>query len=98
MLLTVLSTFAQRESKNMSKDIRGGCEAGLLNGNFRLCELCALWVQAGQSGRVAIVEPDAETVRRTVSIRAEGEDLGVLMRLILWKQDTLSNRQGVSEL
>ena len=104
MLLTVHCAMAQAESENMSQNIRWGIREGFRSGTSGYAEFVCFGYKQGDDGRLAIDEPDAQTVRTIFEMRARGKSLGAISNW-LYENEILSptgrerwSRETISKL
>ena len=75
MLLTIMSSLAQEESRNISENVRWGQKESRKKGNVNLPYKHFLGYRKGENGRPEVVEEEAETVRYIYRKYLEGKSL-----------------------
>lgn len=80
ILLTAYCALAQAESEDMSRNIKWGIKRGFEKGASGYAEFTCFGYKRGTDGRLAIDEPDAETVRKIFKMRAAGYSLGSISK------------------
>jgi len=63
VMLTILASLAQEESRSISENIRWGQQRSMQNGVVHMAYSCFLGYRKGEDGRPEIVEEEAEIVR-----------------------------------
>lgn len=102
ILLTAYCALAQAESEDMSRNIKWGIKRGFEKGTSGYAEFTCFGYKRGTDGRLAIDEPDAETVRKIFKMRATGYGLGSISKWLYenkisspmgktsWSRETIS--------
>lgn len=68
VVLTIMSSLAQEESRSLSENTRWGIHKSMKDGNVKLPYKRFLGYEKGPNGRPEIVEEEAETIRSICSI------------------------------
>lgn len=82
VMLTILSSLAQEESRSISENVRWGKHKSMQDGNFSLGYSRFLGYKRGKDGRPEIVPEEAETVRRIYQMYLEGQSYNQIARTL----------------
>ncbi len=72
VMLTILASLAQEESRSISENIRWGQQRSMQNGTVHMAYSCFLGYRKGKDGRPEIVEEEAEIVRSIYRMFLDG--------------------------
>lgn len=75
VMLTIMSSLAQEESRSISENVRWGQQKSMRDGKVSIPYKSFLGYRKGEDGRPEIVEEEAETVRLIYNLFLEGETL-----------------------
>ena len=75
MMLTIMSSLAQEESRSISENVRWGKRKSMKDGKVHLAYSRFLGYKKGQDGRPEIVEEEAAIVREIYSMYLEGKTI-----------------------
>ena len=92
MLLTIMSSLAQEESRSISENIRWGKRKSMQDGKVSLPYSCFLGYQKGADGRLEIVEREAKIVRRIYRMFLRGNSISSIAKF-LTKHGVLTPRK-----
>ena len=82
MLLTIMSSFAQEESRSISENIRWGKRKSMQDGKVSIPYSCFLGYRKGKDGRLEIVESEAEIVRKIYKMYLGGRNLSYIAKFL----------------
>lgn len=85
LLLTILSSLAQEESKNISDNVRWGQRKRFADGKVSLPYKQFLGFEKGEDGRPAIVESEAASVRMIYRLFMEGMTPSAIAKRLIEK-------------
>lgn len=72
MMLTIMSSLAQEESRSISENVRWGQQQSMRKGKVHIAYAHFLGYQKGADGRPEIVEEEAEIIRRIYNLYLSG--------------------------
>ncbi|MBQ3418188.1 MAG: recombinase family protein [Ruminococcus sp.] len=72
VMLTILASLAQEESRSISENIRWGQQRSMQSGKVHMAYSCFLGYRKGEDGRPEIVEEEAEIVRSIYQMFLDG--------------------------
>ena len=72
MMLTIMSSLAQEESRSISENVRWGQRKSMEDGNIHLAYSRFLGYRKGSDGRPEIVEEEAKIIRRIFTLYLNG--------------------------
>lgn len=72
LMLTILSSIAQEESRSISENVKWGCRKRMADGNYSLPYKYFLGYKKGDDNKPTIVEDEAKTIRRIYKLFLEG--------------------------
>lgn len=72
VMITIMSSLAQEESRSISENITWGKRKSMADGKFSLAYKCFLGYEKGEDGLPKIVEEEAKIVRKIYSLFLEG--------------------------
>ena len=72
VMLTILASLAQEESRSISENIRWGQQRNMQKGKFHIAYSCFLGYRKGEDGKLVIVEDEAEIVRSIYRMFLDG--------------------------
>lgn len=72
VMITIMSSLAQEESRSISENITWGKRKGMADGKFSLAYKCFLGYEKGEDGLPKIVEEEAKIIRKIYSLFLEG--------------------------
>ena len=75
VMLTIMSSLAQEESRSISENIRWGKQKSMRDGNVYMAYSHFLGYRKGPDGRPEIVEKEAEIVRQIYELFLEGKTI-----------------------
>ena len=75
MMLTIMSSLAQEESRSISENVRWGKQKSMQEGNVSMPYRRFLGYRKGEDGRPEIVEEEAEIVRRIYTMFLDGKTI-----------------------
>lgn len=75
VMLTIMSSLAQEESRSISENVRWGKRKSMMDGKVHLAYSSFLGYKKGENGRPEIVEEEAEIVREIYSLYISGKSL-----------------------
>lgn len=82
MLLTIMSSLAQEESRSISENVRWGHRRSMEKGNVLLAYKNFLGYKKGEDGRPEIVEEEAVIVRQIYQLFLEGHTINDIARTL----------------
>ncbi len=82
MLLTIMSSLAQEESRSISENIRWGKRKSMKDGRVSLPYSCFLGYRKGEDGRLEIVESEAKIVRKIYQLFLKGKTVSEIARYL----------------
>jgi DNA invertase Pin-like site-specific DNA recombinase len=80
LLLTIMSSLAQEESRNISENVKWGQRKRAAEGKVTLPYKRFLGYERGDDGRPQIVEKEAETIRLIYKLFLQGQSLNVIAK------------------
>ena len=80
LLITIMSSLAQEESRSISENVKWGIRKRFENGSFSIPYSHFLGYRKGEDGTMAIDDAQAETVRYIFSQYAAGSTTGAIAR------------------
>ena len=78
MMLTIMSSLAQEESRSISENVRWGQRQSMRKGNIHLAYARFLGFRKGEDGRPEIVEDEAKVVRDIYDWYVSGETINAI--------------------
>lgn len=72
VMITIMSSLAQEESRSISENITWGKRKSMADGKFSLAYKCFLGYEKGEDGLPKIVEEEAKIIRKIYSLFLEG--------------------------
>lgn len=75
VMLTIMSSLAQEESRSISENVTWGKRKSMADGKFSLAYKCFLGYEKGENGLPQIVEEEAKIVRQIYSWFLEGRTI-----------------------
>ena len=72
LMLTILSSIAQEESRSISENVKWGCRKRMADGKVTLPYKHFLGFKKGEDGRPEVVEEEAKIIRRIYHLYLEG--------------------------
>lgn len=103
VMLSILASLAQEESRSISENVRWGKQRSMQNGNVHMAYSSFLGYRKGEDGRPKIVEEEAEIVRQIYKMFLDGmtirhiaaylTDRGILtpMKKKVWRVSTVKS-------
>lgn len=82
MLLTIMSSLAQEESRSISENIRWGKRKSMQDGKVSLPYSCFLGYRKGKTGRLEIVEEEAKIVRKIYHLFLSGKSISNIAKYL----------------
>ncbi len=76
MLLTIMSSLAQEESRSISENVRWGKQKSMQDGNVQIAYSTFLGYKKGKNGRPEIVEEEAAVIREIYNMCLDGMSYG----------------------
>lgn len=82
MLLTIMSSLAQEESRSISENIRWGKRKSMQDGKVSLPYSCFLGYKKGTDGKLEIVEREAKVVRKIYRMFLSGKTASFIAKYL----------------
>lgn len=82
VMLTIMSSLAQEESRSISENVRWGVQKGMNDGNVHLPYASFLGYRKGGDGRPEIVEEEAAIIREIYDLFLSGHTFGGIARIL----------------
>lgn len=82
LLITIMSSLAQEESRSMSENITWGIRKSMEDGKTVLRYNNFLGYEKGEDGRPRIVESEAEVIRRIYRLYIEGRPMHIIAQIL----------------
>ncbi|MDR1240261.1 MAG: recombinase family protein [Oscillospiraceae bacterium] len=82
LLLTIMSSLAQEESRSISENVTWGKRKKMADGNVEIRYKLTLGYEKGEDGKPKIVEHEAKTVRLIFSLFLEGKSYGGIAKYL----------------
>ena len=82
MLLTIMSSLAQEESRSISENIRWGKRKSMQDGRVSLPYSCFLGYRKGVDGKLEIVESEAKIVRKIYTLYLKGRSMSFIAKYL----------------
>ncbi len=82
MLLTIMSSLAQEESRSISENIRWGKRKSMQDGKVSFPYSCFLGYRKGRDGKLEIVEDEARIVRKIYQMFLKGKTINGIARFL----------------
>ena len=82
MMLTIMSSLAQEESRSISENVRWGWQKSMRDGKVALCYSHFLGYRKGADGRPEIVEEEAVIVRYIYALFLSGKSIGEIASIL----------------
>lgn len=73
LMITIMSSLAQEESRSISENVRWGKRKSMADGKFSLAYSHFLGYEKGEDGTLRIVEEEAEIIRKIYSLYLSGQ-------------------------
>ena len=73
LMITIMSSLAQEESRSISENVRWGKRKSMADGKFSLAYSHFLGYEKGEDGTLRIVEEEAEIIRKIYSLYLGGQ-------------------------
>lgn len=86
LLITLLSSFAQEESRSISENVKWGKRTAMANGHFSIGYSCFLGYKKGDNGKLEIIEEEAKIIRAIYKWYLEGDSPEMICRKLDEKQ------------
>lgn len=80
LLITIMSSLAQEESRSISENVTWGQRKRFADGKVSMPYKCFLGYKKGEDGTPEIVPEEAKTVRRIYSMYIQGKSIGYIAR------------------
>jgi len=75
VMLTIMSSLAQEESRSISENVRWGKQKSMMDGKFAVAYKHFLGYQKGEDGRLEIVESEAAIVHKIYDLFLDGRTI-----------------------
>ena len=82
VMLTIMSSLAQEESRSISENVRWGQQKSMRDGNVHLAYSSFLGYTKGEDGRPAVVEEEAKIIRHIYDLFLKGESINNIARIL----------------
>ena len=78
LMITIMSSLAQEESRSISENVRWGKRKSMSDGKFSLAYSRFLGYEKGENGTLQIVEKEAEIIRKIYSLYLGGQTVRMI--------------------
>ncbi|MCK9479263.1 MAG: recombinase family protein [Firmicutes bacterium] len=82
IMITILSSLAQEESRNISENVAWGIRKRFADGKFSLPYKNFLGYQKGEDGYPEIVEEEAQIIRYIYKLAVDGKSAGAIAKIL----------------